>query len=99
MDALGGVRGRRYGPRLACNERKYTSDPSSNAPLLPRSSALLEYHCNKKDDVSKRIFERGLKKFPDEESFALRYLGFLISINDDTSSVTFSQFFFYLTMY
>ncbi|THH29552.1 hypothetical protein EUX98_g4628 [Antrodiella citrinella] len=49
------------------------------------AAALMEYHCTKATDVAMRIFERGLEKFPDEEEFALRYLGFLISINDDSS--------------
>lgn len=48
-------------------------------------AALMEYHCTKATDVAMRIFERGLEKFPEEEEFALRYLGFLISINDDSS--------------
>lgn len=32
-----------------------------------------------------RIFEKGIEFYKDEVEFALRYLGFLISINDDTS--------------
>ena len=47
--------------------------------------ALMEYHCTKATDVATRIFERGLDTFPDEVEYALRYLGFLISINDDSS--------------
>jgi len=50
------------------------------------AAALMEYHCTKATDVAMRIFERGLEKFPDEEEFALRYLGFLISINDDSNA-------------
>ncbi|KAH8105429.1 hypothetical protein BXZ70DRAFT_920835 [Cristinia sonorae] len=50
------------------------------------AAALMEYHCTKSTDVAMRIFERGLEKFPDEEEFALRYLGFLISINDDSNA-------------
>ena len=45
----------------------------------------MEYHCTKATDVAMRIFEKGLDNFPDEVEFALRYLGFLISINDDSS--------------
>ena len=45
----------------------------------------MEYHCTKATDVAMRIFEKGLDTFPDEVEFALRYLGFLISINDDAS--------------
>ena len=49
------------------------------------NTALMEYHCTKATDVAMRIFEKGLDNFPDEVEFALRYLGFLISINDDSS--------------
>ena len=45
----------------------------------------MEYHCTKAPDVAMRIFEKGLDNFPDEVELALRYLGFLISINDDAS--------------
>ena len=48
--------------------------------------ALMEYHCTKATDVTMRIFEKGLENFPDEVEFALRYLGFLISINDESST-------------
>ena len=48
-------------------------------------AALMEYHCTKATEVAMRIFEKGLETFPDEVEFALRYLGFLISINDDSS--------------
>lgn len=47
--------------------------------------ALMEYHCTKAADIATRIFEKGLEYFSDESEFALRYLGFLISINDDAS--------------
>lgn len=50
--------------------------------------ALMEYHCSKAVDVAGRIFERGMENFPDEVELALRYLGFLISINDDASKST-----------
>lgn len=49
----------------------------------------MEYHCNKEKDVGKdvasRIFEKGMQDFGDEVEFVLRYLGFLISVNDETS--------------
>ncbi|KAI0337339.1 Suf-domain-containing protein [Trametopsis cervina] len=50
------------------------------------SAALMEYHCTKTTDVAMRVFEKGLEVFPDEVEFALRYLGFLISINDDSNA-------------
>ena len=45
----------------------------------------MEYHCNKAADVANRIFEKGLETFKTEPEFVLRYLGFLISINDENS--------------
>lgn len=47
----------------------------------------MEYHCNKDGGlgVASRIFEKGLESFGDEIEFVLRYLGFLISVNDDNS--------------
>jgi cleavage stimulation factor subunit 3 len=48
------------------------------------ASALLEHHCYK-DPAATKIFERGMKLFPDDESFALEYLKHLIAVNDITS--------------
>ena len=54
----------------------------------------MEYHLNSNKDlvdskgnvqVAYRIFERGMEKFGDELDFVLRYLNFLITINDSTS--------------
>ncbi|KZP00685.1 Suf-domain-containing protein [Calocera viscosa TUFC12733] len=50
------------------------------------ASALMEYHCTKVPDVAGKIFELGLKSFGDNADFVLRYLGFLISINDDANA-------------
>lgn len=54
------------------------------------AAALMEYHCTKAATVATKIFEKGLEIFPDEIDFVLRYLGFLISINDETSWVPFA---------
>ena len=48
------------------------------------ASALIEYHCYK-DPAATKIFERGMKLFPDDEGFALEYLKQLIAVNDITS--------------
>lgn len=48
-------------------------------------SALMEYHCSDDKAVASRIFERGLDYFGDEIDYVLRYLSFLISINDENS--------------
>jgi cleavage stimulation factor subunit 3 len=45
----------------------------------------MEYHCSNEKSVSSRIFEKGLDLFSGEVDFVLRYLGFLISINDENS--------------
>jgi cleavage stimulation factor subunit 3 len=50
-------------------------------------NALIEYHCYK-DPVGTKIFERGMKLFPEDENFALEYLKHLIAINDITSRST-----------
>ena len=52
----------------------------------------MEYHCNKDGGmgVASRIFEKGLESFGDEIEFVLRYLGFLISVNDDNSTSFFT---------
>ena len=49
------------------------------------ASALIEYHCYK-DPAATKIFERGMKLFPEDEAFALEYLQHLIATNDITST-------------
>ena len=48
------------------------------------AAALLEFHCYEAE-AAKRIFERGVKLFPEDESFALEYIKHLIANNDHTS--------------
>jgi cleavage stimulation factor subunit 3 len=48
------------------------------------ASALIEYHCYR-DPAALKIFERGMKLFPEDEDFALEYLKHLVNINDITS--------------
>ncbi|KAH9936856.1 Suf-domain-containing protein [Epithele typhae] len=51
------------------------------------AEALMEYHCGNKDlTVASRIFEKGMELFGDEPEYVLRYLGFLISINDENNA-------------
>ena len=47
-------------------------------------SAMIEYHCYE-PEAARKIFDRGLKLFPDDELFALAYIKHLIDINDHTS--------------
>ena len=50
----------------------------------------MEYHCGNKDvQVASRIFEKGMTLFGDEVEYVLRYLNFLISINDENSASSF----------
>jgi hypothetical protein len=56
--------------------------------MLP--PALMEYHVCKATNVATRIFEKGIELFGNEEiEIVLRYLGFLISLNDDASELLF----------
>lgn len=48
-------------------------------------SALTEYHCYNDSTVTK-IFERGIKLFPEDQHFALEYLKHLIAKNDVTNA-------------
>ncbi|GLB33223.1 putative suf-domain-containing protein [Lyophyllum shimeji] len=50
------------------------------------AAALMEYHCSDDKSVASRIFEKGLDLFGDEIEYVLRYLGFLISINDENNA-------------
>ncbi|MCJ1430343.1 mRNA 3'-end-processing protein rna14, partial [Sticta canariensis] len=49
------------------------------------ASALIEFHCYD-PETTKKIFERGLKLFPDDEGFALEYIRHLIANNDHTNA-------------
>lgn len=50
----------------------------------------MEYHCGNKDaPLASRIFEKAMELYGDEVEFVLRYLGFLISINDENSASSF----------
>ena len=48
------------------------------------AAAMMEYHCYK-DPAGVKIFDRGLKLFPEDDVFALAYLKHLIAVNDITS--------------
>lgn len=46
----------------------------------------MEYHFTKATDVATRIYETGLKQFSEDAEYVVRYLKFLISINDENST-------------
>lgn len=48
------------------------------------ASALIEHHCYQ-EPAAQKIFERGMKLFPEDEHFALEYIKHLIKLNDSTS--------------
>ncbi len=50
------------------------------------ASALMEYHCSKDAVVATKVFELALKTFGHDEAFVVRYLDFLISMNDDSNA-------------
>ncbi|PPR07843.1 hypothetical protein CVT24_002988 [Panaeolus cyanescens] len=50
------------------------------------AAALMEFHCSDDKDVASRIFEKGLDTFGDEIDYVVRYLAFLISINDQNNA-------------
>lgn len=50
------------------------------------ASALMEYHCSKDAGVATKVFELALKTFGSDEAFVVRYLDFLISINDENNA-------------
>ena len=48
-------------------------------------AALIEFHCYD-PDTGRKIFERGLKLFQEDEGFALEYIKHLVANNDHTSA-------------
>ena len=54
------------------------------------ASALMEFHCYEVE-TGKKIFERGLRLFSEDEEFALQYIKHLVANNDHTSKSTFSD--------
>ncbi|KAL6721014.1 mRNA 3'-end-processing protein rna14 [Lecanora helva] len=49
------------------------------------AAALIEFHCYDVE-TGKKIFERGLKLFPEDEAFALEYIKHLVANNDHTNA-------------
>jgi cleavage stimulation factor subunit 3 len=54
------------------------------------ASALIEHHCYQ-DPAATKIFDRGMKLFPDDEQFALEYIKHLVKQNDATSKYLFTK--------
>lgn len=49
---------------------------------------MMEYYWNKEGEVATKVFEFGLRRFGEDVDFVVRYLDFLIKINDDSSEST-----------
>ena len=76
-DAIAGLRGTFADAR---KRGRITSD-------VYVACALIEFHCYEVE-TGKKIFERGLKLFPEDEAFALEYIKHLVANNDHTSMFT-----------
>lgn len=48
---------------------------------------MMEYHSNKDSAVAIRIFELGFKLFAENVDYVIKYLQFLLSVNDDSSEL------------
>ena len=55
------------------------------------ASALMEFHCYEVE-TGKKIFERGLRLFSEDEEFALQYIKHLVANNDHTSESSLSAY-------
>ena len=55
------------------------------------ASAMLELHWNKEPKIATNIFEVGMKRFSEDVGFVVRYLDFLITINDDGSELAITK--------
>ena len=62
------------------------------------AAAMLEFH-NTDSEAAKRIFERGMKLFPEDETFSLEYIKLLTNANDHTSKLCFFTLYTALTCY
>ncbi|KAK3887799.1 hypothetical protein Pmani_024674 [Petrolisthes manimaculis] len=49
-------------------------------------AALMEYYCTKNKDIAFRIFELGLKKFPDNADYIMAYVDYLSHLNEDNNT-------------
>jgi hypothetical protein len=47
----------------------------------------MEFHSNDDKVIATKVFELGLKSYPDKSDFVIHYLNFLIQINDEPSII------------
>ncbi|GAB6030297.1 Cleavage stimulation factor subunit 3 [Chamberlinius hualienensis] len=50
------------------------------------AAALMEYYCSKEKNVAFRIFELGLKRYPEEPNYILAYIDYLSHLNEDNNT-------------
>ncbi|EEB95103.1 hypothetical protein MPER_05983 [Moniliophthora perniciosa FA553] len=50
------------------------------------AAAMMEYHCGGGKEVTLKIFQAGMKLFPKDHDYLLRYLEWLISVNDQNNA-------------
>lgn len=81
-DAMGGMR------QIFLNEARKRGRILSDFWV---AGALMEHNCYQ-DPAAVRIFERGLRVFPEDEKFVLEYVKHLINTGDVTSKVSMKQF-------
>lgn len=60
--------------------KKAREDPRSKHHIYV-AAALMEYYCSKDQNVAFRIFELGLKKFPDDVDYIMCYVEYLSHLN------------------
>ncbi|KAL0563898.1 mRNA 3'-end-processing protein rna14 [Marasmius crinis-equi] len=71
--------------RTAFSEAR--KDPFTSWQIFD-AAALSEYHSNGDKDLAVRIFQLGMKRYEKDKDYVLRYLSFLISVNDRTNART-----------
>uniref|UniRef100_A0A0W0FHF3 mRNA 3'-end-processing protein RNA14 n=1 Tax=Moniliophthora roreri TaxID=221103 RepID=A0A0W0FHF3_MONRR len=65
---------------------KARKEPNLTPWEVYEAAALMEYHCSGEKGVATRIFEVGMSLFGKDKDYVLRYLGFLISVNDQNNA-------------
>lgn len=52
------------------------------------AAALMEYYCSKNKEIAFRIFELGLKKFPENADYIMSYVDYLSHLNGKLKKVS-----------
>ena len=60
--------------------KKAREDPRSKYHVYV-AAALMEYYCSKDTNIAFRIFELGLKKFPENSEYIMCYIDYLSHLN------------------